>query len=167
MNYYVIEITSDSADNNDGRNIILASDEKSAEHIAKAMPGVIEISDAMPAMAFVSRHKPGTEQYELARLMGYELYHVGDANAFDCKAVRKLCEGFSAVCAVHPAVLLHLIKINGPVLAVFENETRAQENGPPLFSVCGLHQWKVYGAQEYDDEGAYEYADTIYKKFVV
>jgi len=91
-------------------------------------------------MAFISRHTPNKKQVELAKEKGFDLIHVGDADAFSVGPGFVHDKGaFEAVAVVHPAAALNLIPHF--IVGVFENANRASEGQPPKFEAVALHIW--------------------------
>lgn len=94
-------------------------------------------------MAFISRHAPTPEQSALAADQGFNLIHVGDADAFTVgnsfvhEAAARLDVSFEAVAVVHPAAALRLC--SEFIVGVFENANRAPEGAPPQFAAKALH----------------------------
>lgn len=96
----------------------------------------------MMMMAFISRHKPTGRQVELAREQGFELLHVGDADAFRVGPGFVHEAGpFEAVAVVHPAAALRLC--GEFIVGVFENANRAKDGERPQFEAVALHVWDL------------------------
>lgn len=97
----------------------------------------------MKNMAFISRHAPTAEQVALAADQGFNLIHVGDADAFTVgnsfvyAAAARLDVRLEAVAVVHPAAALRLCLEF--VVGVFENANRAAPGQPPQFVAKALH----------------------------
>jgi hypothetical protein len=103
----------------------------------------------MKRLAFISRHAPTQEQIDLALKLDHEIVHVGDVDAFDpgfLSQVRDKIEGFDAVAAVHPNILLTQAfgsyGSQGLPCWVFENGSRPVEGGKPQFFCKGVIIWK-------------------------
>lgn len=92
-------------------------------------------------MAFISRHVPTERQIQLAKQKGFELVHIGDADAFAVGPGFVHAKGpFEAVAVVHPAAALRLIPHF--MVGVFENANRSPEGQPPKFEAVSLHVWE-------------------------
>lgn len=108
-------------------------------------------------MIFISRHEPTVEQVEMARGRGFDLVHVGDADAFNVAAVRRLVEVnfpgvVPAVALVNPAMALNVASLateSGIYIGTFENEQRSEVGGKPTFHAKSLHVWQVFGDASY------------------
>lgn len=100
--------------------------------------------DELLMMAFISRHTPTQQQIELAAKEGFELVHIGDADAFKVGPGFVHDKGpFEAVAVVHPAAALRLIPHF--MVGVFENASRSPEGQPPKFEAVALHVWQKMG----------------------
>ncbi|MCE2571765.1 hypothetical protein [Motilimonas eburnea] len=88
--------------------------------------------------AFVSRHTPTPEQFQLAQAKGITLEHVGDMDAFTVTSGDVYAKGaYEGVVCVHPAAAMRLCHTF--LIGVFENENRAPEGERPSFSAKALH----------------------------
>lgn len=167
--YYHVTI-GNSNEMHSGPQLVLSSNEEEAEKIAAAWEGADYVSQAIPALGFISRHAPTPEQRELAWKAGYHLAHLGDVDAFDCVAVRTAAKNYAAIAAVHPAVFMHLLESETVSFIVFENGTRAAEGGPPSFYAKAMHVWHV-GARSFNpdfpDEEGEELAVTTTHAIVI
>lgn len=111
----------------------------------------IGVTDACPAckhpivleeMAFISRHKPTDAQVILAFEKGFQLVHVGDADAFTVSPGWVHDKGpFGAVAVVHPAAALRLCEVFE--VGIFENANRAPEGEPVRFEAVALHMFNL------------------------
>ncbi len=112
-----------------------------------------------PKMIFVSRHEPTTSQVALASKAGFQLVHVGDADAFAADLADQLHALASeheahGVACVHPLVALEAISLVSPLqlspwfresvaVGVFANESRGGE-----FVASGLTTYTMNYAVE-------------------
>lgn len=87
---------------------------------------------------FISRHAPTESQIAMALDQEITLEHHGDADAFTVGPGFVDSKGaFEGVIVVHPAAALRLAPHF--LVGVFENATRAGENGLPKFEAKELH----------------------------
>ena len=110
----------------------------------------------MKRLAFISRHAPTQEQIDLAEKLGHKIVHVGDVDAFApgfMSEVRGKIEGFDAIAAVHPNILLTQAfgsyEESGLPCWVFENGSRPVENGKPQFFCKGVIIWSPTAGDTY------------------
>lgn len=96
----------------------------------------------MNKLAFISRHTPTAEQYELAHKANYLLEAVGDMDAFSpclvdtLKALKNA--GYIGVVCVHPLIAMQAREVNLHV-GIFKNDNRAPEGEKPTFYATELH----------------------------
>jgi hypothetical protein len=125
-----------------GPHTILAETAEQAEATAQGWDGTTYVSAAVPAVGFISRHRPTGDQYDLIAKMGGRLVWLGDVDAFDSAAVRKIASGYSMVAGVNAALVLNLLHADGPDrLVVFENGNRAPEGAASSFFTKAAHIW--------------------------
>ncbi len=86
----------------------------------------------MRNFAFVSRHTPTGDQKVMAEAEGINLVHTGDRDAFTYDFSELLETGFEGVVVVHPAAAVRAMR-HGLKVGVFENGSRAAEDGKPSF----------------------------------
>lgn len=105
-------------------------------------------------MAFISRHEPTAEQYNLATYHGYRLLHIGDMDGFSVRLediherLREIGGTSASVqchtyCVVHAGLAAYLAS-NRYTVAVFENENRSGSGEKPQFLPVALHIFKPY-----------------------
>jgi len=98
---------------------------------------------SLTPFAFISRHRPSSEQHQLAEDQDIELTYVGDTDAFTVSPsfVFAACEEhnrtFEGVVVVHPAAALRLA--GDFLVGVFENENRAPVGEKQQFMAKALH----------------------------
>lgn len=92
----------------------------------------------MKTFAFISRHNPTAEQYQLAKLANINIVPIGDMDAFTVNSSMIMEKGnFDGVIVVHPAMAMRLK--NQYAIGIFENGNRANEGEKPQFYAKGLY----------------------------
>lgn len=100
---------------------------------------------------FISRHTPNEQQVRLASEQGHTLLHVGDVDAFDVEAVRKLLANngdADGVVCVHPRIVTIAAQAGWVFFGFFRNVNRAPVGEKPqfetdLFVVDKFFEYKV------------------------
>ena len=77
----------------------------------------------MKKCIFISRHEPNDTQIKMCAEKGYDLFWVGDCDAFNSTLALSKMEGAPAVAVVHPALAILAIQSGKDVL-VFQNGGR-------------------------------------------
>lgn len=92
--------------------------------------------------AFISRHEPTAEQFELADKEGIEIIPIGDTDAFTVSPSFVYEKGaFEGVIVVHPAAAMNLA--SAFLIGVFENSTRPGLDDKPQFFAKSIKIWDL------------------------
>ena len=92
----------------------------------------------MQKFIFISRHKPTSEQVELAQQQGIDLYQGADVDAFSITltSLEEMLHGFDGAIVVHALLAMKVSMVKS--VGIFENSSRPGVDGKPQFVAKSL-----------------------------